>query len=94
MFLLCGTNWDPISQKTAFFIVTAVETLKSYMYLFQSSNDRNRTKSNYCGSLFLRDPTEYMSSSLHPKTETDPVSETLCFLVFRNPCDGQTPEPQ
>jgi hypothetical protein len=26
------------------------------------------------------------------KTETDPVSETLCFLVCRNPDDGQSPE--
>jgi hypothetical protein len=27
--------------------------------------------------------------SLHLKTETDPVSETLCFLVFRIPDDGK-----
>jgi hypothetical protein len=26
------------------------------------------------------DPTEQVSPSLHLKTETDPVSETLCFL--------------
>jgi hypothetical protein len=26
------------------------------------------------------------------KTETDPVSETLCFLFCRNPDDGQSPE--
>jgi hypothetical protein len=28
------------------------------------------------------------------KTETGPVSETLCFLVFRVPDDGQNPETQ
>jgi hypothetical protein len=31
----------------------------------------------------------------HPRTETDPVSEMLCFLVFRIPeDDGQSPESQ
>jgi hypothetical protein len=25
-------------------------------------------------------------------SETDPVSETVCFLVCRNPDDGQSPE--
>jgi hypothetical protein len=28
----------------------------------------------------------------HLKTETDPVSETLCFLVSRIPDDGQSPK--
>jgi hypothetical protein len=28
----------------------------------------------------------------HLRTETDPVSETLCFLVCGNPDDGQSPE--
>jgi hypothetical protein len=28
----------------------------------------------------------------HLRTETDPVSETLCFLVFRIPDDGQSSE--
>jgi hypothetical protein len=28
------------------------------------------------------------------KTETDPFSETLCFLAFRIPDDGQKPETQ
>jgi hypothetical protein len=28
------------------------------------------------------------------RTETDPVSEMLCFLVFRIPEDGESPEPQ
>jgi hypothetical protein len=32
---------------------------------------------------FLRDPTKSVSPSPHLRTETDPVSETLCFLVFR-----------
>jgi hypothetical protein len=27
-----------------------------------------------------------------PLAETDPVSETLCFLVCGNPDDGQSPE--
>jgi hypothetical protein len=29
-----------------------------------------------------------------PEMETDPVSETLCFLVFRIPEDGQSPKIQ
>jgi hypothetical protein len=33
--------------------------------------------------LFLRDATEEVSPSPHLKTETVPVSETLCFLEFR-----------
>jgi hypothetical protein len=33
-----------------------------------------------------------VSPSPHLNTETDPVSETLCFLVFRIPDDGQTAE--
>jgi hypothetical protein len=28
------------------------------------------------------------------RMETDPVSETLCFLVFKIPDDGQIPETQ
>jgi hypothetical protein len=32
--------------------------------------------------------------SPHLKTETEPVSETLCFLVFEIPGDIQGPEPQ
>jgi hypothetical protein len=30
--------------------------------------------------------------SPHVRTETDPVSETLCFLVYRIPDDGQSPK--
>jgi hypothetical protein len=29
----------------------------------------------------------------HLRTETDPVSETLCSVVFRIPDDGQSPKP-
>jgi hypothetical protein len=32
-----------------------------------------------------------VSPSTDLKTETDPVSEMLCFLVFRIPDDGQSP---
>jgi hypothetical protein len=31
---------------------------------------------------------------LHVKTEADPVSETLCFVVFRIPDDGQIQKTQ
>jgi hypothetical protein len=31
---------------------------------------------------------------LNLRTETDSVSETLCFIEFRNPDDGQSPEAQ
>jgi hypothetical protein len=43
--------------------------------------------------LFLRDPTEYMSSSPHLRMERDPVSET-CFLVFRIADDVQSRETE
>jgi hypothetical protein len=32
----------------------------------------------------LRDPNEKVSPSPHMRTETDPVSETLCFLIIQN----------
>jgi hypothetical protein len=38
-----------------------------------------------------RDPTE-SATPLILKTETDPVSETLCSLIFRIPDDGQRPK--
>jgi hypothetical protein len=43
--------------------------------------------------MFLRHPTDQEVSSLLLKTETDPVSES-CFLVFRIPDNGKSPEPQ
>jgi hypothetical protein len=46
------------------------------------------------GSLFLRDPTECAYSSLHLRTETDPVSKMLSFLVFTILNNGQSPESQ
>jgi hypothetical protein len=42
--------------------------------------------------LFLKDPTEYIFSPSHLRTETDPVSKTLCLLVSRIPDDGQSPK--
>jgi hypothetical protein len=42
--------------------------------------------------IFLMDPTEQVSPFLHLRTETYPVSETLCFVVFRIPDYGQSPE--
>jgi hypothetical protein len=42
--------------------------------------------------IFLRDPTEYVSSPPLLKTEIYPVSGTLCFLVYRTPDDGQSPQ--
>jgi hypothetical protein len=35
-----------------------------------------------------------VSPSPHPKTEADPVSETLGLLVFIIPDDGQSAETQ
>jgi hypothetical protein len=35
-----------------------------------------------------------VSSSLHLRTETNPVAETFCFLVFKIPDDTQSSEPQ
>jgi hypothetical protein len=29
-----------------------------------------------------------------PRTETDPISETLCFLALRLPDDGYSPKTQ
>jgi hypothetical protein len=34
------------------------------------------------------------SNRVGASLETDPVSETLCFLVFRTPDDWQSPETQ
>jgi hypothetical protein len=36
-------------------------------------------------------PTEYVCLSPHLRIETNPISETLHFLVFRIPYDGQHP---
>jgi hypothetical protein len=36
----------------------------------------------------------YIPFLSHLTTETDPVSETLCFLVFRIPDEEQIPETQ
>jgi hypothetical protein len=47
---------------------------------------------NYRDENFLKDPKDLMSPSTYLKAETDQVSKTLCFLVFRIPDDGQIPE--
>jgi hypothetical protein len=39
-------------------------------------------------------PSMYASPFPHLRTETDPVSEALCFLVFRIPRNGSSPETQ
>jgi hypothetical protein len=39
-------------------------------------------------------PNRVSVSLSHLRTETDPVYETLCFLVFRIPDYGQSPETQ
>jgi hypothetical protein len=44
--------------------------------------DNFNHQTNHWVLLFLRNPAEYVSSSAHLKTETDPVSETFCFLVI------------
>jgi hypothetical protein len=36
----------------------------------------------------------FLSSPENLRTETDPVSELLCFLDFRIPDNGQTPRIQ
>jgi hypothetical protein len=48
-----------------------------------SSRDRKETRS--------KGPNR-VSPSLHLRMETDPVSETLCFLVFRITDDEQSQE--
>jgi hypothetical protein len=40
---------------------------------------------------FIHRPTEFPP---HLRTETDPISETLCFLVSRILDDGQSPKTQ
>jgi hypothetical protein len=56
--------------------------------VFMSSEDGRETSTllspleSDWGQIFLRDPTEYVSPSLHLKTETDPNYETLCFVVI------------
>jgi hypothetical protein len=46
------------------------------------------------GYYFLMGLTEWVSPSSHRMKETDLVSETLCFLVFRIPDDGHSPKTQ
>jgi hypothetical protein len=38
--------------------------------------------------------TEQVSSAYHLRSKTDLFSDMLCFLVFRIPVDGQSPESQ
>jgi hypothetical protein len=64
-------------------ICTAEETSKSW---------DKKEKSKYISVTGRRGP--QVSSSLHLRKETDKVSETLCFLVFGIPDDGQSPEAQ
>jgi hypothetical protein len=42
-----------------------------------------RANFNHWTEITLRDPTEYTYPSYDLKMETDPLSETLCFLMFR-----------
>jgi hypothetical protein len=54
-------------------------------------------KAGYLDYLFLRDSTELVyppPPPLHLRSETDPVSETICFLVFRIPDNWQRVETQ
>jgi hypothetical protein len=41
-----------------------------------------------------KEPNRVGVSLPHLGMETDPASETMCFLVFRIPCNGQSPETQ
>jgi hypothetical protein len=43
---------------------------------------------------FSMGPNRISVSFPHLRTETNPVFETLCFLVFRIPDDGHSPETQ
>jgi hypothetical protein len=56
------------------------------LYLLPSSGESRETPT-LLGSI-------ERAPSRHPKTERDPVSETLCFLVFGIPDDGHIPEAQ
>jgi hypothetical protein len=67
----------------------------SYSYIDTRHHDKGKEGDiKIRGSLLLRDQTEQLSPSSHLRTDTDPVSEALCFLVFRIPDDGQSPETQ
>jgi hypothetical protein len=61
--------------------------------LFPFSGERKETPT-LLSHLERVDPTELISPSLHMRRETDPVSETMCFLVFRIPDDGRSPQTQ
>jgi hypothetical protein len=37
---------------------------------------------------------KFLNTRKHNISQTDPVSETMCFLVFRIKGDGQSPETQ
>jgi hypothetical protein len=42
----------------------------------------------------LCSPSGILEARKHTVLETDPVSETLCFLASRIPDDGQSPKTQ
>jgi hypothetical protein len=47
---------------------------------------------HWTSPVFLRDPNEQVTPPRYLRTETDPASETLCFLVSRIPDDEQSPK--
>jgi hypothetical protein len=84
--------WHPKFKKTTF----------QKLDLFPSSGERREIPTLLGPLKIANDPchnniyinTQHLSPSPHLKRETDPVSETLCILVFRIPDDGQIPETQ
>jgi hypothetical protein len=50
-------------------------------------------RANLDWSSISKGSTEYVSCSTHLRTERNPVSETLCFLVFWIPEGEHSPEP-
>jgi hypothetical protein len=97
------------SAKCAYFRVISLFTeyyLLGYnaMYSFESQPKfQRKTSPPYLGSALLATCFNALSKRpnrvgvfppAHLRTETDPVSETLCFLVSRIPDDGQSAKPQ
>jgi hypothetical protein len=91
-----GDNIDTIKKNTETFIDASkgigieinVEKTRNMLLSHQQNAGQNRDVKIANRSLKMcpleRDPTEWMSPSPRLKTDTDPVSETSCFLVIWN----------
>jgi hypothetical protein len=87
------------SQKSTALLRINIYLFCSFLWCLQSKLSKIHplaSQMRRAETIFIlsKGPNEYVSSPIHLRTETDPVSETLCLLVSRIPDDGQGPETQ